>query len=102
MIDISELTIGELDELMRRAQERKSDLEYIAQFSQLIAVYQAQYTQVRGAQKIEGARWRKPNPAEYESWYEAGDIVTYDGQRYESLVSFNTFCPDVNDAWRQA
>ncbi|MDU7239793.1 hypothetical protein [Actinomyces sp.] len=102
MIDISGLTVSELDTLIRAAQERKSDLEYIEQFSQLISVYQSQYLTLRDAVKVEGARWREPDPARYETWYAAGDIVTYDGKRYKSLISFNTFAPDVSGAWQPA
>lgn len=102
MIDISGLTVSELDGLIRAAQERKSDLEYIEQFSQLIAVYQSQYLTLRDAVKVEGARWREPDPAKYETWYAAGDVVTYDGNRFESLISFNTFAPDTRGAWRPA
>lgn len=102
MIDISDLDISELDALIRAAQERKSDLEYIEQFSQLIAVYQSQYLTLRDAVKVEGARWREPDPAKYETWYAAGDVVTYDGNRFESLISFNTFAPDTRGAWRPA
>ncbi len=100
MIDISDLTVSELNELIRVAQERKSDLEYIEQFSQLISVYQAQFVKLRDAAKVEGARWREPDPAKYETWYAAGDIVTFDGKRYESAISFNTFAPDTAGAWR--
>lgn len=102
MIDISGLTVSELDALIRAAQERKSDLEYVEQFSQLISVYQSQYIALRDAAKVEGARWREPDPARYETWYAAGDVVTYDGTRYESLISFNTFAPDVSGAWKPA
>ncbi|MDK8350379.1 hypothetical protein QP786_00160 [Gleimia europaea] len=102
MIDISDLDISELDALIRQAQERKSDLEYVEQFSQLISVYQSQYLTLRDAVKVEGARWREPDPARYETWYAAGDIVTHDGKRYESLISFNTFAPDVSGAWQPA
>ena len=102
MIDISDLDISELDALIRAAQERKSDLEYVEQFSQLISVYQSQYLTLRDAVKVEGARWREPDPARYETWYAAGDIVTYDGKRYESRISFNTFAPDTAGAWRPA
>lgn len=102
MIDITGLTISELDGLIRAAQERKSDLEYIEQFSQLISVYQSQYLTLRDAAKVEGARWREPDPARYETWYAAGDIVTYDGKRYKSLISFNTFAPDTVGAWQAA
>ena len=102
MIDISGLTVSELDTLIRAAQERKSDLEYIEQFSQLIAVYQSQYLTLRDAAKVEGARWREPDPARYETWYAAGDIVTHDGKRYESVISFNVFAPDVSGAWKPA
>ncbi len=100
MIDISNLTVSELSELIRAAQERKSDLEYVEQFSQLIRVYQAQFVKLRDAGKVEGARWREPDPAKYETWYAAGDIVTFDGKRYESAISFNTFAPDTAGAWR--
>ena len=102
MIDISGLTVSELDTLIRAAQERKSDLEYIEQFSQLISVYQSQYLTLRDAVKVEGARWREPDPARYETWYAAGDVVTYDGKRYKSAISFNVFAPDVSGAWRPA
>lgn len=102
MIDISGLTVSELNELIRAAQERKSDLEYIEQFSQLIAVYQSQFVKLRDAAKVEGARWREPDPARYETWYAAGDVVTYDGKRYESLISFNVFAPNVAGAWQPA
>lgn len=102
MIGISELDISELDALIRQAQERKSDLEYIEQFSQLISVYQSQYLTLRDAVKVEGARWREPDPARYETWYAAGDVVTYDGKRFESRISFNTFAPDVSGAWQPA
>ena len=102
MIDISELDISELDALIRAAQERKSDLEYIEQFSQLISVYQSQYLTLRDAVKVEGARWREPDPTRYDTWYAAGDVVTYDGNRFESLISFNTFAPDTVGAWRPA
>lgn len=102
MIDISGLTVSELNELIRAAQERKSDLEYIEQFSQLIAVYQSQFVKLRDAAKVEGVRWRKPDPAKYETWYAAGDIVTFDGKRYESLISFNVFAPNVAGAWQPA
>jgi hypothetical protein len=102
MIDISGLTVSELSELIRAAQERKSDLEYVEQFSQLIRVYQAQYVKLRDAVKVEGARWREPDPTKYETWYAAGDIVTHDGKRYESLISFNVFSPDTADAWQPA
>lgn len=102
MIDITGLTVSELDALIRAAQERKSDLEYIEQFSQLISVYQSQYLTLRDAAKVEGARWREPDPARYETWYAAGDIVTYDGKRYESLISFNAFAPDTVGAWQAA
>lgn len=102
MIDISGLSVSELNELIRAAQERKSDLEYVEQFSQLIAVYQSQFVKLRDAAKVEGARWRKPDPARYETWYAAGDIVTFDGKRYESLISFNVFAPDVAGAWQPA
>ena len=102
MIDISDLDISELDGLIRAAQERKSDLEYIEQFSQLISVYQSQYLTLRDAVKVEGARWREPDPARYETWYAAGDIVTYDGKRYKSVISFNTFAPDTRGAWQPA
>lgn len=102
MLDISGLTVSELDELMAVAQKRKSDLEYVEQFSQLISVYQSQYLTLRDAAKVEGARWREPDPARYDTWYAAGDIVTYDGKRYESVISFNTFAPDVSGAWRPA
>lgn len=102
MIDISDLDISELDGLIRAAQERKSDLEYIEQFSQLISVYQSQYLTLRDAVKVEGARWRAPDPARYETWYAAGDIVTFDGKRYESLISFNVFAPDTAGAWQPA
>lgn len=100
MIDISNLTVSELDALIRAAQERKSDLEYVEQFSQLIRVYQSQFVKLRDAVKVEGARWCEPDPARYETWYAAGDVVTYDGKRYESLISFNVFAPDVSDAWQ--
>lgn len=100
MIDISGLSVSELDELIRAAQERKSDLEYVEQFSQLIRVYQSQFVKLRDAVKVEGARWREPDPAKYETWYAAGDIVTFDGKRYESLISFNVFAPDIDGAWR--
>lgn len=102
MIDISDLDISELDALIRAAQERKSDLEYVEQFSQLISVYQSQYLTLRDAVKVEGARWREPDPARYETWYAAGDIVTYDGKRFESRISFNVFAPDTRGAWRPA
>lgn len=102
MIDISSLTVSELNELIRAAQERKSNLEYIEQFSQLIAVYQSQYVKLRDAVKVEGARWREPDPAKYETWYAAGDIVTFDGKRYESRISFNVFAPDTRGAWQPA
>lgn len=102
MIDITGLTISELDGLIRAAQERKSDLEYVEQFSQLISVYQSQYLTLRDAVKVEGARWREPDPARYETWYAAGDIVTHDGKRYESAISFNVFAPDTAGAWKPA
>lgn len=102
MIDITGLTVSELGELIRAAQERKSDLEYVEQFSQLIAVYQSQFVKLRDAVKVEGARWREPDPAKYETWYAAGDVVTYDGKRYESAISFNTFAPDTAGAWQPA
>lgn len=102
MIDISGLSVSELNELIRAAQERKSDLEYVEQFSQLIRVYQSQFVKLRDAAKVEGARWREPDPARYETWYAAGDVVTYDGKRYESLISFNVFAPDVAGAWQPA
>lgn len=102
MIDISGLTVSELNELIRAAQERKSDLEYVEQFSQLISVYQSQFVKLRDAVKVEGARWREPDPAKYETWYAAGDVVTFDGKRYESRISFNTFAPDVSGAWKPA
>lgn len=102
MIDITGLSVSELDELIRAAQERKSDLEYVAQFSQLIGVYQSQYVTLKDAAKVEGARWREPDPSRYETWYAAGDIVTHDGKRYESLISFNVFAPDVSGAWKPA
>ena len=102
MIDISDLDISELDALIRQAQERKSDLEYIEQFSQLISVYQSQYLTLRDAAKVEGARWREPDPARYDTWYAAGDVVTYDGKRYKSAISFNVFAPDTRGAWQPA
>lgn len=102
MIDISGLSVSELNELIRAAQERKSDLEYVEQFSQLIRVYQSQFVKLRDAAKVEGARWREPDPARYETWYAAGDVVTYDGKRYESLISFNVFAPNVAGAWQPA
>lgn len=102
MIDISNLTVSELNELIRAAQERKSDLEYVAQFAQLIGVYQSQFVKLRDAVKVEGARWREPDPARYETWYAAGDVVTFDGKRFKSLVSFNVFAPDTAGAWQPA
>lgn len=98
--DLEEYTSSELSELISMAQTLKADKEYVAQFGWMLDTYLTEYFRVRRAERVKGARWRTPDPVDYATWYARGDVVTHEEVRYESLISFNTYPPDIEGAWR--
>jgi hypothetical protein len=96
MTDLSGLTPDELEDLLQAIKDEQIRRQNIELYDQRLGDTQEEFRNIK-AFPLPPQEWTEP--ADTTQAYKAGDVVSYSGTAYRSLVNVNVWAPTDTEKW---